>query len=153
LANDLDRVLFRLSGFGGTAILGKEVQDNQLTVIRLKNSLKTLQRVPLTKGSPEFELRLTALAKAAGPRERVFPLSRQRRDQFTKRYCSIAEIHRSKAHFHSFKRSTAMAIWAETKQPGKVKSSLGHKSMSSTTQYLNESDSIKAQEVVSGLKY
>lgn len=101
-----------------TAILGENVQDNQLTVKRLKNSLRTLQRVPVTNGSPEFELRLIALAKAAGPRERVFPLSRQRCDQFMKRYCRLAGIHRSKAHFHSLKHSIAMAIWAETKQPG-----------------------------------
>jgi len=46
-----------------------------------------------------------------------------------------------------------MAIWAETKQPGQVKSYLGHKSMSSTMQYLSESDSLKAQEVVSRLNY
>lgn len=136
-----------------TAILGEDVEDGLLTVRRLKNSTKTLQRVPVTKGSPEFELRLVALAKAAGPRERVFPLSRQRCDQFMKRYCRLSGIHRSKAHFHSLKHSIAMAIWAETRQPGQIKSYLGHKSMSSTMQYLNESDSLKAQEIVSGLNY
>jgi integrase len=136
-----------------TAILGEDVQDNQLTVKRLKNSMRTLQRLPVTNGSPEFEFRLSALSKAAGPRERVFPLSRQRCDQFMKRYCRLAGIHRSKAHFHSFKHSIAMAIWAETKQPGQIKSYLGHKSMSSTMQYLSESDSLKAQAVVSGLNY
>jgi integrase/recombinase XerD len=135
------------------AIMGEDVQDNQLAVKRLKNSLKTLQRVPVTNGSPEFELRLTALAENTGPRQRVFPLSRQRCDQFIKRYCRLAGIHRSKAHFHSLKHSIAMAIWAETKQPGQVKSYLGHKSMSSTMQYLNESDSLKAQQVVSELNY
>ena len=36
-----------------TAILGEDVQDNQLTVKRLKNSLKTLQRIAVTNGSPE----------------------------------------------------------------------------------------------------
>jgi hypothetical protein len=97
------------------------------TVKRLKNSMKTLQRVPVTNGSQEFELCLTEMAKAAGPRERVFPLSRRRRarDQFMKRYCRLAGIHCSKAHFHSFKHSIAMAIWAETKQSGQIKSYLG----------------------------
>jgi len=136
-----------------TAILGEDVQDDQLTVKRLKNSIKTLQRIPQTNGSPEFELRLAKLAKDAGPRERVFPLSRQRCDQFMKRYCRLAGIHRSKAHFHSLKHSIAMAIWKETQQPGQIKSYLGHRSMSSTMQYLNESDSLKAQEVVSSLSY
>jgi integrase len=136
-----------------TAILGEDVQDGQLRVKRLKNSMRTLQRIPVTNGSPEFELRLSSLAKAAGPRERVFKLSRQRCDQFMKRYCRLAGIHRTKAHFHSLKHSIAMAIWHETKQPGQIKSYLGHRSMSSTMQYLNESDSLRAQEVVSRLNY
>ncbi|SRR5260221_4077509 len=135
------------------SILGEDIEDNQLTVKRLKNSMKTLQRVPVTNGNPEFELRLATLAKAAGPRERVFALSRQRCDQFMKRYCRLAGVHRSKAHFHSLKHSIAMAIWKETQQPGQIKSYLGHKSMSSTMQYLNESDSLKAQEVVAKLNY
>jgi integrase len=136
-----------------TRILGEDVQDGQLRVERLKNSETTLQRIPATNGNPEFELKLVARAKAAGPRERVFPLSRQRCDQFMKRYCRLAGVHRSKAHMHSFKHSIAMAIWGETQQPGQIKSYLGHKSMSSTMQYLNESDSLKAQEVVASLNY
>jgi len=46
-----------------------------------------------------------------------------------------------------------MAIWDVSKMPGQIKSYLGHRSMSSTMQYLNESDSLKAQEVVSNLNY
>jgi hypothetical protein len=49
------------------AILGEDVQDNQLTVRRLKNSMRTLQRIPATNGSPEFKLRLVELAKKAVP--------------------------------------------------------------------------------------
>jgi integrase len=135
------------------AILGEDGEDNQLTVKRLKNSMKMLQRIPKTNGSPEFNFRLQALARKAGSRSRVFPLSRQRCDQFIKRYARIAGINRRKAHFHSLKHSIAMAIWAETKQPGQIKSYLGHRSMSSTMQYLNESDNLKAQEVVSNLNY
>lgn len=130
------------------AILGEDVEDNQLTVKRLKNSMKTLQRIPKTNGSPEFKLR-----QKAGSRSRIFPLSRQRCDQFIKRYARIAGINRRKAHFHSLKHSIAMAIWAETSQPGQIKSYLGHRSMSSTMQYLNESDNLKAQEVVANLNY
>jgi integrase len=135
------------------AILGEDIQDNQLTVKRLKNSIKTLQPLPTTTGSPEFELRLQTLARETGARSRVFPLCRQRCDQFMKRYCRLAGIHRRKAHFHSLKHSIAMAIWFETKQPGQIKCYLGHRSMTSTMQYLNESDSLKAQEVVSNLNY
>ena len=136
-----------------TAILGEDIQDDQLAVKRLKNSMRTLQPLPKTNGSPEFELRLHVLAKKAGARSRVFPLSRQRCDQFIKRYCRLAGIHRDKAHFHSLKHSIAMAIWFETQQLGQIKCYLGHRSMTSTMQYLNESDSLKAQEVVANLNY
>jgi len=135
------------------AILGEDVQDNQLTVRRLKNSIRTLQPIPTTNGNPEFALRLVTLANTAGPRSKIFPLSRQRCDQFMKRYCRLAGIHRRKAHFHAFKHSIAMAIREVSKLPGQIKSYLGHRSMSSTMQYLNESDSLKAQEVVSNLNY
>ena len=43
-------------------ILGEDVQDGQLTVRRLKNSMKTLQPIPRTNGSPEFELRFASLS-------------------------------------------------------------------------------------------
>jgi integrase len=134
-------------------ILGEDIRDGQLAVKRLKNSMRTLQPIPKTIGSPEFELRLQTLAREAGARSRVFPLCRQRCDQFMKRYCRLAGIHRRKAHFHSLKHSIAMAIWFETKQPGQIRSYLGHRSMTSTMQYLNESDSLQAQAVVSNLNY
>lgn len=134
-------------------ILGEDVQDRQVMVKRLKNSLPTLQPIPVTDPASDFHLDLVELAKAAGPRERVFPLSRQRCDQFMKRYCRLAGIHRSKAHFHAFKHSIAMVLWNRTQHPGQIKAYLGHKSMSSTMQYLNEVDATKAQEVVANLHF
>jgi integrase len=134
-------------------ILGEDVQDGQLYVERLKNSQTTLQPIPITDAQSDFHLDLAELAKAAGPRGRVFPLSRQRVDQFMKRYCRLAGIHRSKAHFHAFKHSIAMLIWGRTQHPGQIKAYLGHKSMSSTMQYLNEVDSRKAQEVIASLNF
>jgi len=80
-------------------------------------------------------------------------MSRQRCDQFMKRYCQLAGIHRAKAHLHTMKHSIAMAIWHRTHQPGQIKAYLGHKSMSSTMQYLNESDSLQAQDAVSALAF
>ena len=101
-----------------------------------------------------FALRLPPFLNVFQPSRRsAFPPSRQHCDQFMKRHCRLAGIHRRKAHFHAFKHSTAMAIWDVSKMPGQIKSYLGHRSMSSTMQYLNESDSLKAQEVVSNLNY
>jgi integrase len=134
-------------------ILGEDVQDDQLDVKRLKNSQHTLQPIPVTDPDSDFHLELVKLAKAAGPRERIFQFSRQRVDQFMKRYCRLAGIHRSKAHFHAFKHSIAMIIWDRTKQPGQIKAYLGHRSMSSAMQYLNMADSLEAQRVVASLKF
>jgi integrase len=58
------------------AILGEDVQDNQLMVRRLKNSQPTLQRIPVTNGSPEFELHLARLAEGpSGPKPLLPPCS------------------------------------------------------------------------------
>jgi integrase len=109
--------------------------------------------LPQTTGTPAFELKLESLARTAGPRNRVFPFSRQRCDQFMKRYCRLAGIHRAKGHLHTMKHSIAMAIWDKTHQPGQIKAYLGHRSMSSTMQYLNESDSQQAQLAVNSLGF
>jgi integrase len=138
-----------------TNILGEDVQDGQLAVKRLKNSNKTLQAIPSGEGSSDtFRLDLIERAAAAGPRGRLFPVSRQRVDQFVKRYARIAGIHRSKAHLHSVgKHSIAMAIWHATGQLGQIKAYLGHKSMSSTMVYLNEDNSLQAVAAVANLGF
>jgi integrase len=136
-------------------ILGEDVQDGQLAVKRLKGSNKTLQSIPACEGSSHaFRLDLIERAAAVGPRGRLFPVSRQRVDQFVKRYARLAGVHRSKAHLHSVgKHSIAMAIWNATHQLGQIKSYLGHKSMSSTMAYLNESDSLQATAAVANLAF
>src|ERR1039457_1185758 len=69
-----------------TNILGEDIQDGQLAVKRLKGSNKTLQPIPSGEGSSDvFRLDLVERAAAAGPRCRLFPVSRQRVDQFVKR--------------------------------------------------------------------
>ena len=136
-------------------ILGEDVQDGQLAVKRLKGSSKTLQSIPSgDAASDAFKLDLVARAKAAGPRGRLFPVSRQRVDQFVKRYARLAGVHRSKAHLHAVgKHSIAMAIWQATHQLGQVKAYLGHKSMSSTMVYLNEDNSLQATAAVAALGF
>lgn len=136
-------------------ILGEDVQDGQLAVKRLKNSNKTLQAIPASdNSSPAFRLDLIQRAATAGPRGRLFPVSRQRVDQFVKRYARLAGIHRSKAHLHAVgKHSIAMAIWKATQQLGQIKAYLGHKSMSSTMVYLNEDNSMQATAAVAALGF
>lgn len=134
-------------------ILGEDVQDGQLAVKRLKGSNKTLQSIPTGEGSTDaFRLDLVERASAVGPRGRLFPVSRQRVDQFVKRYVRLAGVHRSKAHLHAVgKHSIAMEIWHATHQLGQIKAYLGHKSMSSTMVYLNEDNSLQAVVAVANL--
>lgn len=136
-------------------ILGEDVQDGQLAVKRLKGSNKTLQSIPSTDtASKAFKLDLIERAAKVGPRGRLFPVSRQRVDQFVKKYARLAGVHRSKAHLHAVgKHSIAMAIWNSTHQLGQIKAYLGHKSMSSTMVYLNEDSSLQATAAVAALGF
>lgn len=128
-----------------TGLLGRQIQDGQISVQRLKGSVKTIQ--PLHPSLTELEER----AKQ-NPDGYLFSISRQRVDQFTKRYAQLAGIHPDKGFFHcAGKHSIAMEIWEATHSLGQIQSYLGHKSCSSSIQYLRESDHNKAIEAVAGI--
>jgi hypothetical protein len=132
-------------------IRGWDIQDGQLSVSRLKRSNTTLQPIrvdsdPLFDCSPVLEM------ATGNPESRLFPFSRQRVDQFVRRYARLAGLHLDKAHFHSVcKHSIAMALWNETHSLGQIQSYLGHKSSSSSLQYLREADNGKAIRAVSAI--
>jgi integrase/recombinase XerD len=128
---------------------GIDIADGQLNINRLKKSNDSLQPLhvdvdPLLDESPLIEM----AAKNPG---RLFPFSRQRADQFIKRYAELSGIHPDKAHMHSLKHSMAMLLWDKTHNLGQIQSYLGHKSPSSTLQYLVEIDARKAQQAVAGI--
>lgn len=117
---------------------GYQIQDGQISVERLKDSNQTIQ--PLHPSLKELEER----AKQ-NPAGYLFNISRQRVDQFVKRYTRLAGVHRDKGHFHCIgKHSIAMAIWNRTQSLGQIQSYLGHKASSSSIQYLREADHSKA---------
>lgn len=131
-------------------IRGKDVADGLLSVKRLKKSKSTLQ--PVHKDDDKVLDESNLLVYAGNTPGKLFPFSRQRVDQFFKRYCRLAGIHPSKAHFHVLKHSIAMALFEGAKSLGQVQSYLGHKAASSTLCYLYESDATKAQKVVEEMK-
>ena len=131
----------------GIQIRGTDVVDGQLSVSRLKKSKATCQPIhrdadPLFDESPLLEL-------AVKTKGRVFPFSRQRADQFIKRYAELANLHPDKAHVHSLKHSMAMLLWDATHSLGQIQGYLGHKAASSTMCYLVEADKRKAEMAVS----
>lgn len=132
------------------AITGAHVVDGQLSVKRLKKSNATCQPIhrdadPLFDETPLIEL------ARQNPNARLFPFSRQRADQFIRKYAELAGIHPDKAHMHSLKHSVAMLLWDATNNLGQIQSYLGHKAASSTMCYLVEADARKAQAAVAGI--
>jgi integrase len=130
-------------------IKGTDICDGQLSVARLKRSEATCQPIhasadPIFDESPILEL-------AANCNGRLFPFSRQRADQFIKRYASIAKLHPSKAHMHSLKHSMAMLLWDQTKSLGQIQGYIGHRSPGSTMCYLVEADRRKAYAAAAGI--
>jgi len=128
------------------SIRGSHVVDSQLSVKRLKKSKPTLQPIhvdsdPLFDESPLIRM-------AEQNKGRLFDFSRQRFDQFIRKYAEIAGLHPDKRHAHVLKHSTAMLIWSATNSLGMIQSYLGHRAASSTLAYLREVDAQKAQSVV-----
>lgn len=120
------------------AITGTQIEDGQLSVQRLKRSNRTLQPVmvttdPITDCSPLLE-------RAKLNPGLLFPWSRRWADKFVKFYGEKAGIHKSKRHMHAAKHTTAMLLWGASQSLGEIQNFLGHKSASSSLQYLREID-------------
>jgi integrase/recombinase XerD len=128
---------------------GRDFCNGELSVHRLKGSEATIHPVhrdkdPLFDESPILEL-------AANNPGRLFHFSRQRADQFIRKYAKMAGIHPDKAHMHALKHTIAMLIWDETHSLGQIRGYLGHKAPGSTMCYLVEADKRKAYAAVAGI--
>jgi integrase len=130
-------------------VKGSHIVDGQLAVRRLKGSKSTLQ--PLHIDTDVLFDESPLIEMAADNRGLLFDFSRQRCDQFIRKYAEIAGLHPSKRHAHVLKHSVAMLIWGATNSLGMIQSYLGHRAASSTLAYLREVDSQKAQSVVCGM--
>jgi len=128
------------------AIEGKDISDRQLFVSRLKNSKETLHTLrvssdPLFDQSPLIEM-------AKINKGRLFDFSRQRVDQFIKRYAELAGLHPSKAHSHVLKHSICIALWEETHDLNAIQDHVGHAATSSTLVYVRKAAADRAQAAV-----
>ena len=121
-----------------SGLRGHQIQDGWICVQRLKSSRRTMQ--PLHPDLVELKERARL-----NPNGFLFNVSRQRVDEFVKRYAKMAGLHHDKAHFHcAAKHSLAMELWNVTHSLGQIQSYLGHKSAASSLQYLSEVDHNKA---------
>lgn len=129
-------------------LTGSNIRDGYITVQRLKGSLKTTQ--PLVRSAdPELNEaeHLMVLADLAGPTGRLFSMTRDGFYKLMKRAGERAGIPSHKCHPHALKHGCAMAtIGAGIEN---CRQYLGHRSISSTGEYLRVHDD-EAAKAVSG---
>jgi site-specific recombinase XerD len=118
-----------------------DVKDGHLTVARAKGSLKTTQALVDHPNVLLSERKaLTDFARKAGyPLARLFPIRRQHFWRLMRSYAKLAGIPEHKAHPHVLKHTTATHM-IDKAGIQKTRQRLGHKSISSTGVYLEETD-------------
>ena len=116
------------------------VRDGFLTVKRLKGSLRTVQPLVAHK-EPLLDERgaLINRAQNAKANARLFSISRQQFWRLMQRYARAARIPAYKAHPHILKHTIALQIIGKAGIEN-TRQYLGHKSISSTGEYLRVSD-------------
>jgi integrase/recombinase XerD len=128
------------------------IRDGFLTVQRLKGSLRTTQ--PLVEhADPLLNERhaLIAYAGKSNGNQPVFNVSRSQFWRLVQKYAKASGIPEHKAHPHVLKHSIAMQT---IKAAGieNVRQHLGHKSMSSTGEYLKVTDEAASAAITKALK-
>jgi integrase/recombinase XerD len=117
-----------------TQMRGSQVKDGYLTVERLKGSLKTVQPILIEREAIE------KLAVSVGLTGRLFPFSTRWFQKLMHRYGKLAGIPYHKARCHTLKHTCAMLALEGGMKLNEVQAYLGHKSLSSTGQYLKVND-------------
>jgi integrase/recombinase XerD len=128
---------------------GRDIADAQLSVRRLKKSRPTIHKLKITS-DPLFDESLLIQMAKTNP-GRLFPISRQRVDQFLKRYATLAGVHPAKAHSHVLKHSICVMLWEETHDLNAVQDHVGHRAASSTLVYMRHDSAAKAAAAVAEL--
>jgi len=129
------------------ALTRDAVRDGHLTVQRLKGSQRTVQ--PLIS-NPEPLLNekeaLLEFAKNVPENQRLFPVTRRTFARIVQQHGQTAGIPRHLCHPHALKHTIAMQV-IHSAGIEHTRQWLGHKSISSTGEYLKVSDSDAARAV------
>lgn len=158
IPNERWRLMIRVGFLHGlrvselTGLTRENIQDGYVSIQRLKGSNKTIQ--PFVK-HPDPELDeydgLTKLLGTLKYRERLFPITRNGVYRMFQRAGIKAGIPRHKLHPHALKHSCAM-VCIEKMGIHMVRQYLGHKSISSTGEYLKEDDETASKAFAGTLK-
>jgi integrase len=130
-------------------IIRDDIPDGYLRVKRLKGSLLTVQAL-FENPNPLFDerRRLEHFISGMAGNQRVFPVTRRTFHRIFRKHALAVGIPQHLAHPHILKHSIAMQT-IQTAGIENVRQHLGHKSMSSTGEYLKTSDSA-ATAAISG---
>jgi integrase/recombinase XerD len=128
------------------------VKDGFLTIQRLKGSMRTVQALP-EHAEPLLNLRnpLIEYVRKSRPNQPVFSVTRVQFWRLFQRYARAAQIPAHKRHPHVLKHTIA-ALTIHSAGVENVRQRLGHKSMSSTGEYLKVSDEDASQAVTDAIK-
>jgi site-specific recombinase XerD len=128
------------------------VRNGFLTVQRLKGSLKTTQAL-VESADPLMDEKsaLIEYARKSIPGRPVFDISRVHFWRLVRKYAEAAGIPEHKAHPHALKHSIAMQT-IHLAGVENVRQYLGHKSLSSTGEYLRVSDEAASAAIAKALK-
>lgn len=126
----------------------EDIRDSYVKVQRLKGSLKTVQPY-VSSTDPEIDeaKELHALYGTLKPGERLFPMTRNGVFKLMQRAGVKAGIPLHKLHPHALKHSCAMA-GIKTTGIENVRQYLGHKTISSTGEYLRVADDEASKAVM-----
>lgn len=129
------------------ALTVNNLRDGYLTVQRLKGSRKTVQQL-MEHSNPLLNEKKALFEYTRGMHgvQRLFPITRERFWQIMQKHARAAGIPKHKRHPHVLKHSIAMTT-IELAGIEHVRQWLGHKSLSSTGQYLQVTDDEAAQAV------
>jgi integrase len=129
-----------------------DIADGHLNIQRLKGSLRTVQ--PLMEDADPLLDEAQALTDYAANllgNQRLFPVSRQRFWQIMQQHCRTARIPERLRHPHVLKHTIAMQTIGSAGVEN-VRQYLGHRSGSSTLEYLKVSDAAASSKIQSALK-
>lgn len=134
-----------------TGLVREDIQDGYIAVQRLKGSLKTIQPYVKVDSWLDESKELHELYKALKPGQRCFPITRFGVHKLMQRAGRKAGIPVHKLHPHTLKHSCAMQ-GIDSMGIQRVRQYLGHKSISSTGEYLKVSDEEASEAFAGSLK-
>lgn len=134
------------------AIKADDIRDGYLTVQRLKGSNRTTQPL-IASENPLLDeaVGLFEYARGMAGNQRLFPITRRQFGRLFEQHARTAGIPRHLAHPHILKHTIAMQT-IQSAGIENVRQYLGHKSISSTGEYLKVSDSESAERIARALK-